>query len=299
MNIQQEGISMKTKYNLLFALTCLTGVCTLGWLVWNYTALQIIQQRLPGAMQAGTRIFLGILVAALFHVLAAVMLVTIFRAHANASLTSLLALSFGMLSFIWLCLDWAALTDIGHEYFNGNACTTEWRALYGGLVVHLLFYIAMLLQLVEVVRVPRARKETPDDDSLFMTLHRVGVLCGVVGFSVTLMITFVTISAQTRHYIMLWITLYSLFLLIPYSGCLIWWRRQRTSARALYDEKQRQDLAHAGITAWIWSFPGLTLLFFLNCIRSPEAESLLWFPYYIFLTLAIFSGSALYYFKQT
>ena len=63
----------------------------------------------------------------------------------------------------------------------------------------------------------------------------------------------------------------------------------------LYDEKQRSDIIRAGITAWVLSIPAMLVLYLLHMNNIEGPGSILWFPYYLYVTLFVFSGATLYY----
>jgi len=65
------------------------------------------------------------------------------------------------------------------------------------------------------------------------------------------------------------------------------------------DEKQRGDINRAGVTAWLVSLPLMLILFVLNTTDIAGLASKIWFPYYLFVTLFVFSVSSLWYFRRS
>ncbi len=83
-------------------------------------------------------------------------------------------------------------------------------------------------------------------------------------------------------------------LVLLYAYWLVIIRRARTAQ--VLDEKQDLDMTRAGAVTWAFSVPAMCLAFVL-----PDANLFqggLWFPWYLFVTLFIFSATTLYYFKR-
>ena len=71
---------------------------------------------------------------------------------------------------------------------------------------------------------------------------------------------------------------------------------RRAGSTEVLDEKQDVDMTRAGAVTWAISIPAMCVAFVL-----PDAglfEGGLWFPWYLFVTLLIFSATTLYYFKR-
>jgi len=64
----------------------------------------------------------------------------------------------------------------------------------------------------------------------------------------------------------------------------------------IIDEKQVYDMGKAGGITFGISMPAMVIIFtlYLNGI----VNGLIWFPYYIFVTILIYSCSTLFYFKK-
>jgi hypothetical protein len=83
-------------------------------------------------------------------------------------------------------------------------------------------------------------------------------------------------------------------LVLLYAYWMVVMRRARSSN--VLDEKQNADMTMAGAVTWTISIPAMALAFVL-----PDARLLaggLWFPFYLFVTLVVFSAVTLYYFKR-
>jgi predicted membrane channel-forming protein YqfA (hemolysin III family) len=68
---------------------------------------------------------------------------------------------------------------------------------------------------------------------------------------------------------------------------------------APYDEKQRHDLAMAGLITWLVSIPIVSIYFLIDNGRMGDISDMVYLPLYLFSTLLIFSISVLYNFKKS
>jgi len=125
------------------------------------------------------------------------------------------------------------------------------------------------------------------NDKVFIGTQIIGIFSGVTG----LFITFLYPENIIRLH--LWE-----LLIMPYVIVQVYWliiiRIKKTSI--ITDEKQEFDMSRAGGITFGLSMPGMIILFILY--YHEILDGLIWFPYYLFLTIFIFSGSTLYFFKK-
>ena len=62
------------------------------------------------------------------------------------------------------------------------------------------------------------------------------------------------------------------------------------------DEKQNTDVANAGLLTWGISVPAMAAASILH--DKGLFNPALWYPYFLFVTLLVFSASSLYLFKR-
>ena len=124
-------------------------------------------------------------------------------------------------------------------------------------------------------------------ESLFYGMNIIGVVAGVIGLIASLTWTQ---AILTHHYFE--------FILLPvlvvylYSGIL-----KKVKNEEIYDEKQIHDMTHAAAIAGQGS--SLMILMLYALYKENILHGLVWFPIYIFFTLAVYSASALFYFRKT
>ena len=124
-------------------------------------------------------------------------------------------------------------------------------------------------------------------ESLFVLTNIIGILCGIAGFLVTLVWPRLIIEVHLWELIIL-----------PFALIHGYWAvtmRVKSSSET-YDEKQEHDMARAASLTWALSIPAMVILFLVD--QGGHLGRLMWFPYYLFLTLAFYSGATLFNFKR-
>ncbi len=122
---------------------------------------------------------------------------------------------------------------------------------------------------------------------LFVATAVIGLVCSAAGLLLLL--------AWPQHVLEwhLW-ELAAMPLALVYAYWLIIMRRARTGQ--VLDEKQDLDMTRAGAVTWGLSIPAMCLAFVL-----PDAalfQGGLWFPWYLCVTLLVFSATTLYFFEH-
>ena len=63
-----------------------------------------------------------------------------------------------------------------------------------------------------------------------------------------------------------------------------------------FDEKQAYDLTTAAVVTWGLSIPLMAIFFLIDLDEVRHSNT--WFPYYIFVSIFLYSASTIYYFKK-
>ena len=277
------------------AVFILTGV-SIGWMVYNVYAYRAIQQQSPLTQLFGMYVAIGLLLAFLFHLAAFVILFLTFQYVKKITAFNLITLMSGIVSFITLIGEWAALHDIGDCLQTGMSCAPEWRFLYGAFLPHGVFYLLLVILLLSIFRRVRQgvlSEEIAKDETMFEIVHIVGVCSGLIGMGFTLMIFLLGV----KPHILKWVAIpYCAFILFPYGLIVLYWLVTKRQERRTewYDEKQWLDINKAGIVSLLVSVPLMTLMFVVNYVVPESPGTVMWFPFYLFLILVSFSGTTLY-----
>ncbi|MBN1352107.1 hypothetical protein JXJ21_22095 [candidate division KSB1 bacterium] len=292
---------MAKKLKISAIIASILGVISAGWLVYNVIAFELIKQK-PTRVEAeelGVYVFIGLIVFFLFHLAAFLTIVFRFQHFKKISHWGILRLFTGVISFVSLIGDWAALTDIYRQQWNGLSSTLEWTFLYLALIPHTLFLALSFTLVYSIFRsLHRQPEEHPGlkDEIVFETAHYTGIFCSLIGLAFTVYALALEVSPRLMKYL---IIPYGAFIIMPYGLICFYWliikRKERLTE--WYDEKQWQDMTKAGLITLILSIPAMALFFIFNYFDSTAPWCVMWFPYYLFMIILIFSATVLYFYK--
>jgi hypothetical protein len=239
---------------------------------------------------------IGLLLFLAFCLLSLWQLVRYLKNAQEISLSSLLLLAPGVLGLLLIFGDIALLNDIGKQYRYGLS-QPEWLVLYIVMafqfVSALVLTYANLFKLKEEVQV----KHIARDSNIFMVSQYIGLICGSMGLAFISLNFFFPRSLWMMkiHTVMT-----TIVLLIPYLLIVTYWFivKLQEKPKEWYDEKQVQDVGRSSLLTLILSTVVMSFLFFLNYNHLSGVVSVLWFQFYAFLVLSLFSLSNLYYSKK-
>jgi hypothetical protein len=294
----------KLKISVLFSL--ILGIISTAGLFYNFFTYEIIRPKTLAFEPLGTTetymifIWISMLIAFLFHFSAFITSFFRFQYLKKTTLPGMITLFLCIISFVGLVGDWALLNDIGKEYKLGIATNSEWNTLYLLLLAHGLFYVFMfglLIQTFKALKQPEPSDEAIKDEIIFTIAQYVGIICGSIGLGFTFAILIIPVANWMLKYLILF---YCPFFIFPYGLIVLYWLllKRKEKISEWYDEKQWQDVTKAGWLTLLLSIPGLGLLYLINLVQSQSAATVLWFPYYLFLILLLFSGGTLYFGRQ-
>lgn len=156
-------------------------------------------------------------------------------------------------------------------------------------VIKLILVTLLVLAGLAIWLAPKTRWVTARQISerLFTGTAVVGMLCGAAGL--------VAIFAWP-HQVLEW-HLWELMvmpLVLAYVYWFIVWRKARTTD--ILDEKQNLDMTQAGALTWAVSIPAMSVAWALH--DKGLFYAALWYPYFLFVTLLVYSAATLYQFKR-
>jgi hypothetical protein len=237
--------------------------------------------------------------------------------HLAAMLTLVLELNFfkrdnflraflfftGIVSLLMLFGDFALMSDISKEFVFG--LPGEFNILFFSQVLHLVFYILMIVLLVSSKRSIKKKGEeiVLKDDSIFINAQYIGILSGISGL---VLITIFSTLYLRFYDLPVWaikagIVISSLIAVIPYTLIAFYWLitklRERTGE--WYDEKQFQDITRSSFVILMMSIIFLLIVFVIQYVFIDfELLNFIWFPLYFFFMLLLFSSTTLFFNKR-
>lgn len=292
-----------SRLRILLIITLVLLILSSMWIFYDlYAYLEMRANPVPEEFPENG-LGIGFIIRILLYTSFAFMMFRAFRSGLKTSLLTAICTLTGVVAGISVVLDWAALVDIWHDYRGAGGCVREWTWLFISLAVQMAFCIAGLLLVYSLMKgkadVTATVRPVINEGFYEMTQY-VGMVCGLAGFAFTV---YADVSLQDwrfGNWLVQLLLLYCLAIIMPYILIIVFWllRLARRSDKNLYDEKQRQDFAFSGLTAWLASLPVMTVVFISDLPGSGSGTGLLWLPYYLFSTLFIFSLSLLLRFRK-
>jgi hypothetical protein len=199
--------------------------------------------------------------------------------------------------------DWAAL----HDILNGEPdLTNEWSILIMGLIIDFIFYITCCITIIKIrqeVRTSLIKRKAVIDETFFEVIQYIGIVCSSIGLGFVL---FICLVLSYNHHVIvrsdiLIVNLFCLVIFLPYILIILYWiiKLIREEKPEPYDEKQKHNLAMAGLFTWLLSIPIVIVYFLIDNGRVGGISKMLYLQLYIFATLLIFSISVLRNFKKS
>ncbi len=247
---------------------------------------------------------IGFIIRIVLYVSFAFMMFRAFKNGLKINLLTVICTLTGVVSGIWVVLDWAALVDIWHDYRSAGDCALEWNWLFISLAVQLSFCITGILFVYSLMKgwsFGATSAKSIINEAFFEIAQYVGTVCGLAGLTFTVYADVTLHDWNLRNWLIRLIMFYCLVIILPWLLMVaLWlWKLARQAEKSLYDEKQKSDLALSGLTAWLVSIPVMAGVFISDLTRPGSATGFLWLPYYLFSTLFIFSLSLLIRFRTS
>jgi len=209
----------------------------------------------------------------------------------------------GIISLLMLFGDFALVSDISKEYIFG--LPDEFIILFFSQALHFLFYVLMVILFVVTNKNIFVEKEeiVLKDDSIFINAQYIGILSGISGLIliITFSLLYLTLYELPSWAVDAGIIIISLIAVIPYLAIVMYWLiiKLKEGISEWYDEKQYQDIARAGLITLIISITVMAAIFVGQYfITALSFFNEIWFPFYIFLILVLFSTYTLYFNKK-
>ena len=154
------------------------------------------------------------------------------------------------------------------------------------ILVAVVIFAALCYWLIPKTKLAKKMKMTV---SLFIATNIVGIVCGIIGLTSVFLWDEIIIEAHLWELIV-----------FPYALVWLYWliiiRLKKTSV--IIDEKQEWDMSQAAGTTFGGTIVTLSIMFQLSMQKIVDLNDGLWFPFYLFTTIFLFSLSTLLFFKK-
>jgi hypothetical protein len=295
---------MKKGFLITNGLALFFAIVSIGWLIYDFIAFGILHpktQRLLPLTTVDLRldrfVDIGLLVFLVSHIIGFIAIAAQFGYFRKASTLRIIALILGIFSCVMFLGDLACIHDIFDEYKHGGQAEGEWSVLYGIAEIRSVCFLALTASLIEAYILRRkvpADEKVIKDEIVFTLVHCVGVFCGIVG----LFFANAAFVIRAAHPL-LYYTFPILFLLtlIPYGLLAGYWLVLKLKEKLgdWNDERQFQDISKAGLISTFATVPFLATIYILNYNVPKGPIEILWFPFYLYFVMLVFSLTSLYF----
>ncbi|MFW6140548.1 MAG: hypothetical protein ACOC5S_04255 [Acidobacteriota bacterium] len=154
------------------------------------------------------------------------------------------------------------------------------------------FMIALALIMYWMLPNTKVAKYFKTNESLFIASHILGMVCGIIGLTATLLWKETVIKIHLFEFMVV------LFGLIFVYWAIILKARKSAKISDIIDEKQRDNIKGSAALSLFVVTGIMLIMYFISYHQVFVLEGKVWFLFYFFMTLIIYSGSTLYCFKK-
>ena len=155
------------------------------------------------------------------------------------------------------------------------------------IVLSTILFIGILL----IWLLPKSKfaKHIKMNSKIFISTNITGIICSIVGLIATFTLPDIIIE---KH--LMWLIIF------PYVIFAIYWQivRRVQKKKDICDEKQEYDMNKAATTTLGLTLMIMVAIFILCSKELIVIQGILWFPYYFYTTIFLYSITTLFYYKK-
>jgi hypothetical protein len=292
-----------TKTQIISLITLILLLISFLWLFYKIYAYHEIRESISSFDSLYTGIAVGNFLKFILLIFFGILLFRALKNNVRINALAYFAFITGFFTILCGFGDWAAL----HDIFQGEPDTSnEWSVLKMGLIINFIFYIIGFITIIKIrreVRTSVTKRKSVIDETIFEVIQYIGIVCSSIGLG---FILFVCLVLSHNHHVIsksdiVIVNLFCLVIFLPYISIILYWiiKLIREENPEPYDEKQKHDLAMAGLITWLMSIPFVMIYFLIDNGRMGEISKMVYLPLYLFATLLMFSTSVLHNFKKS
>jgi hypothetical protein len=240
----------------------------------------------------GAFVALAIILAGVYHLILLVRVIRALGSMPAGRLLHSLYLVAVVVSGLFLATEPVQLSEIGKEYVLFDV-GGQWSFLIGSTLFHLAVMLTGFFYLRPAAgRTLRTGGAESLNDAFFITMHQVGLACGILG--ILGLMTFTRWGVPERYYSLL-ILLLSALALTPWAIVLVLLvaRNRTRPLAAWFDEKQTADTAVGALCSMLAVMPALVALSAVDLYVRLGLPLSFWLMLLFFLCLILFSTTVL------
>lgn len=302
--MKQEVLPSKqnAETQIISLITMILLLISFLWLFYKIYAYSEISESISSFDSIYTGIAIGNFLKFILLIFFGILLYRALKNNLRINALAYPAFITGFFTILCMYSDWAAL----HDIFQGEPDTSnEWSFLKMGLIINFIFYIIGFITIIKIrleVRTSVTKRKSVIDETIFEVIQYIGIVCSSIGLGFVL---FVCVVLSHNHHVIsrsdiVIMNLFCLVIFLPYISIILYWiiKLIREENPEPYDEKQKHDLAMAGLITWLLSIPIVMIYFLIDNGRVGEISKMVYLPLYLFATLLMFSISVLRNFKK-
>ncbi len=282
---------MESKIRNLSLLTLILGTISFGWLIlntyyYNTDIVDVISGKSGIVAGIGYLLLLGFYISAFF------LIFSLFRSTKKLAALKIIAIILWIVSLVSLLVDKVMFDEIADAIRMGWEYG-ELKILNISAIVKAIFHVLVFIILYAVLAKGK-HIETPSgiikDERIFVIANIFGIITGILGlYLVSREIQLGEVRPKNIYYLPGY-----LIISIPYALAVFYWISMKVHEKITewYDEKQFRDVLRSALFTLILSIPGMAIIF---AFKNPV--TFLWYPFYIFFVLLVFSTGTLMQFK--
>ena len=292
-----------TETQIISLITLILLLISFLWLFYKIYAYREISENISSFDSIYTGIAIGNFLKFILLIFFGILLYRALKNNMKINALAYFIFISGFFTILCMFSDWAAL----HDIFQGEPDTSnEWSFLRMGLIINFIFYIIGFITIIKIrreVRTSVTKRKSVIDETIFEVIQYIGIVCSSIGLG---FILFVCLVLSHNHHVIsrsdiVIMNSFCLVIFLPYISTILYWiiKLIREENPEPYDEKQKHDLAMAGLITWLLSIPIVMIYFMIDNGRVGEISKMVYLPLYLFATLLIFSISVLRKFKKS
>jgi len=155
-------------------------------------------------------------------------------------------------------------------------------------------FLIVMLALISYWVLPNMKiaKHFKMNESLFIASHILGMICGIIGLAFAILWQQMVVKTHLFEFMVV------LFGLIFVYWAIILKARKSANISDILDEKQIDNIRRAATSTLFVVTCIMLFMYFISYYNVFILEGKIWFLCFFFMSLLIYSGSTLYYFKK-
>lgn len=292
---------MKTNKTLRIV-NILLGLVSVGFFIYDWLLLSRIRPLMEtwGTLtETDTNLLLifgiGLLVLVVYYGLTLVQIMRSLRHSEKLPVVMVLVFILTAIAAFFVVSVVVLMMDINHQFEAGFA-QPEWTLVYPIMVAQLAVTLLLLALHAAGVFTRASQDSIAQDINIFMIVQVVGVVCGGMGFGMSMLGFFYPKSWNPLVHTVMG----SVVVLIPYLLMVGYWLVMKMGEKAagFFDEKQTRDVGRSSFLTLIVASVLMIALFITQFNALDGVVKYLWLPLFLFGVIFLFSASNLIFSKQ-